>query len=359
MSATALNKTAPRLAALDTLRGIAVVLVLGAHLPAPTGDTAIVFLIRAWQKIGWIGVDLFFVLSGYLVSGLLFRSWKETGRLGIGRFLMRRAWKIYPAFYAMLGLLVLYRYSRGLGMPQDLLLAEALFVQNYFPPIFPHTWSLGVEEHFYLLLPLLLFVLSGKSDKPFAPLPIMFGIVAVTCLSLRIWASLDTSIPVWKIYQPTHHRVDSLLFGVVIAWRHHFHGPALAAFAEKHRKRLLIGAAVCAAPPAIWTLGTLTEIVTIGLSGLWLAAGMLLIVKLHSPAQRGFFAWIGTYSYSIYLWHFAARLTILPMMLAPEQRGGWVELATYFALSIGCGLLSAWLVEMPCIRLRDRLFPSR
>lgn len=359
MSATELKKTAPRLAALDTLRGVAVMLVLGAHLPAPGGETCIALLFRAWEKIGWIGVDLFFVLSGYLVSGLLFRSWTETGRLNAARFLMRRAWKIYPAFYALLGILVLYRHSRGLSTPQDLLLAEALFVQNYFPPIFPHTWSLGVEEHFYLLLPFLLFAVKGNPDRPFARLPIVFGSVAVTCLLLRIWTALDTSLPVWKIYQPTHLRVDSLLFGVMIAWWHQFHGPALATFAGRHRKRLLIGAAILAAPPAIWSIGTLPQLVTFGLSGLWLAAGMLLIVKLHSPAERGFFAWIGTYSYSIYLWHFAARLTILPILLSPEQRGGWLEVATYFALSIVCGLLSAWLVEMPCIRLRDRLFPSR
>ena len=353
------NSATPRLAALDTLRGVAVMLVLGAHLPAPQGDTCIVLLIRAWQRIGWIGVDLFFVLSGYLVSGLLFRSWKEHGRLNAARFLMRRAWKIYPAFFAMLGLVLLYLHVRGLATAQDLVLAEALFVQNYFPPIFPHTWSLAVEEHFYLLLPLLLVVLRGSEARPFARLPAVCLLISILCLSLRIWTASNPATPIWKIYQPTHLRVDALLFGVVIAWCHHFHGPALAVFAQQRRKPLLLGAAIFAAPPFIWALGTQSEIATFGLTGLWLAAGILLIVKLHSPAQRGFLAWIGTYSYSIYIWHFPARLVLIPMLLVPEQRGGWVELAAYFGLSLVCGLLSAWLVEMPCIRLRDRLFPRR
>ena len=81
-----------RIKQLDVLRGIAIVLVLGSHMPASD----------LWSQIGWVGVDLFFVLSGFLVSGLLFNEYKKHGQIRLGRFLIRRGFKIYPAFYFLI-----------------------------------------------------------------------------------------------------------------------------------------------------------------------------------------------------------------------------------------------------------------
>lgn len=359
MHDTTPKKDIPRLATLDTLRGIAVLLVLGAHQPTLVGNTGAVLFCRAWQHIGWVGVDLFFVLSGFLVSGLLFRSWREHGRLNAGRFLMRRAWKIYPAFYAMLLIVIVNGHLHGRWPGWPPIVSEMLFIQNYTLPLFFHTWSLAVEEHFYILLPLLLFCLRGKKEAPFARLPLVCGIIALLCLALRLRLAFDGVTPLSQIYRPTHLRVDSLLAGVMIAWFQQFHGPALAAFALRWRKPLLFSALILALPPAIWTIGTAWGIHTFALTGLWLSAGMLLIVMLHSEAKRGVLAWIGTYSYSIYLWHFTASMMFVPAILSGSQLGGWLEFTTYLALSVGCGLLSAWFIEMPCIRLRDRLFPRQ
>ena len=131
MHDTTPKKDIPRLATLDTLRGIAVLLVLGAHQPTLVGNTGAVLFCRAWQHIGWVGVDLFFVLSGFLVSGLLFRSWREHGRLNAGRFLMRRAWKIYPAFYAMLLIVIVNGHLHGRWPGWPPIVSEMLFIQNY------------------------------------------------------------------------------------------------------------------------------------------------------------------------------------------------------------------------------------
>jgi peptidoglycan/LPS O-acetylase OafA/YrhL len=153
---------------LDLLRLVAVVLVMGAHF-RKLPDEARWFL-TPWSRGGWIGVDLFFVLSGFLVSGLLFREHARTGRIDVRRFLFRRAWKIYPAFWLMIGLTLFVQvFIKPLpaGPPTlQATLAEFMFVQNYVPGLWGHTWSLAVEEHFYILLAVL-FGLLAKRKKPF------------------------------------------------------------------------------------------------------------------------------------------------------------------------------------------------
>src|SRR5438874_883596 len=134
---------------LDVLRGIAVLMVIFSHyfLTWDLGSTVGIVLGR--------GVDLFFVLSGYLISGLLFEDFKRTGTINLRRFWIRRGLKIYPAFYAMLGFTVIVFRFHAHGFPPGMW-SELFFVQSYIAPIWPHTWSLAVEEHFYVALPLLL-----------------------------------------------------------------------------------------------------------------------------------------------------------------------------------------------------------
>src|SRR5882762_10148526 len=134
-----------RLKRLDVLRAFAILLVLGSHK-----ETASI-----WMKTGWVGVDLFFVLSGFLVSGLLFSEYQKVGKLRIKRFLIRRGLKIYPPFYTLLlATVCLVAVLGNNSIPGKVLLSEGLFVQNYGPAFWGHTWSLAVEEHFYLLLAL-------------------------------------------------------------------------------------------------------------------------------------------------------------------------------------------------------------
>src|SRR5436189_6436623 len=103
-----------RLLGLDILRVCAVLLVFGRHYPTPAEAPEFwKNLVPVMQRGSWIGVDLFFVLSGFLVSGLLFREYLERGSVQIGRFLVRRAFKIYPAFWAMIVDVLLFRFLIG------------------------------------------------------------------------------------------------------------------------------------------------------------------------------------------------------------------------------------------------------
>ena len=111
-----------RSSTLDILRAVAVLLVYCQH----SVELPVV------SAMGWVGVDLFFVLSGFLVSGLLFREYQQTQHVRSGRFLLRRGFKIYPQFYLLLAFTVPFAHWDGKPLPGREITAEALFVQNYF-----------------------------------------------------------------------------------------------------------------------------------------------------------------------------------------------------------------------------------
>ena len=138
-----------RIKGLDELRGVAILLVLGAHQP----------INKILTLSGWTGVTLFFVLSGFLVSGLLFKEYQQNGTITPARFLARRAVRIYPPFYVMLFTTVLISYFTdlkmtepkwrgGAALPLSNFLSEIFFLQNYHPGLWGQCWSLAVEEHF-------------------------------------------------------------------------------------------------------------------------------------------------------------------------------------------------------------------
>ena len=159
-----------RLVCLDFLRGVAILLVLGAHMPHAGLEAGVPLagLLRLWHGFGGAGVDLFFVLSGFLVGGLLLAEIKRSGKADAKRFLIRRGFKIWPTYYVYLLALPLLQIWGGETRFVDAALwslrANLLHLQNYWlsgsafstlPNYIsprPHTWSLAVEEHFYLAL---------------------------------------------------------------------------------------------------------------------------------------------------------------------------------------------------------------
>src|ERR1700744_1523672 len=143
-----------RNSSLDFLRFGAIILVLFRHLYID-GHSIPERIAQFIRGGGWVGVDLFFVLSGFLVSGLIFKEYETYGTFSPGRFLIRRGFKIYPAFYLFLGLTwgmtLYYHYASHEGSMKYLY--EALFICNYtkLEPMHSWLWSICVEEHFYIL----------------------------------------------------------------------------------------------------------------------------------------------------------------------------------------------------------------
>lgn len=347
-----------RLSQVDCLRAVAVLLVLGAHFqpPKPEDTGALVaVLTRTWMYGGWTGVDLFFVLSGFLVSGLLFREYQETGAVRPGRFLLRRGFKIYPAFYTMAIPILLLAQA-----PARQVVSELFLVQNYLlPNFFGYTWTLAVEEHFYLLLAAVVWCAVRYRPYPFRLLPAACAVVAVGCLAARIATVNDPSYGIFDRLIPTHLRIDSLMFGVLLSYGWHF-GQLRQRTRGAHWWLLALGVSLLA-PAFVVPLSLTWWMPVYGFTLCYLGAGALLIGALNlnlpdSRLVRGF-ARIGTYSYSIYLWHGVANIATRPMLSFGID---WQVYAVAYVIGAGLlGILTAKLIEMPALAIRDRYFPAR
>jgi len=361
---------------LDFLRCVAVALVILRHLAPYPADTpaAVRAVLEIAGRMGWMGVDLFFVLSGYLISGLLFREYLQHGRMRLGRFLIRRGLKIYPSFYLLIFASVAAGVAQGWHVPWKKLLAEVFFYQNYVTGLWSHTWSLAVEEHFYLTLPVVLLVLMRRggagAPNPFQWLPKLFIVVASGILAARLltmWAMASEAPDQDRFLHtqvfPTHLRIDALGFGVILSYLHHFRTASLVAWVRRWRWALA-GMFLCGVvPSAIWELEKTPFLYTIGFTLVYLGMGSLLLLCLVQglPRSRVFrgAAWMGSFSYSVYLWHLAVAMVL---HLAQQRWPGipwWLTMGSFIAGSFGAGIILGKCVELPVLALRDRYFPSR
>jgi len=323
---------------------------------------------HAWQRGGWVGVDLFFVLSGYLVSGLLFQAHRRTGELNIGRFLIRRGFKIYPGFWLLLvTTLVIAPLVKFPVLTTSNLLSETLFLQSYLQGAWNHTWSLAVEEHFYLLLPLLLALLAWLRkgcDDPFQPLVPGFLLLAAAMLSLRIYLAVTTPFAYGVHMFPTHLRLDSLLMGTVLSYLHHFHADRFNAFFQKWGQPLLIVGLTCFVPAFAWRIETSPFIYTAGytlfFAGSALIVGSVVVQGLPRNWLTRSLAFLGQNSFSIYLWHMPVRIWLIPWLLKSlAWNPTYIQaVALFVTLSVAIGCTLARLVEIPLLKVRDYFFPA-
>ncbi len=355
-----------RVRQLDLLRAAAIFLVLGRHLPEAILKTSgwAGSCLALWQKSGWIGVDLFFVLSGFLVSGLLFKESIRYGKINLTRFFIRRGLKIYPSYYALIGVSTFFYWVFGFEVSLKHILSDALFIQNYTTfCLWDHTWSLAVEEHFYLGLGLLIlwFGSRGKMNR----IPFVFGFLAIACFIFRFFSPppVQNWLPSPALLQ-THMRLDGLFFGVFLSYLYHYHGATLERWMRAFRLGWLLAACGLIAPALIFPVEN-RWMLTIGLTLLYLGFGILLMIFVHGKSPEGkaaqMIARIGEDSYSIYIWHLFFKLFgILMIQKIPgfETLSPGAEFILYMLGSLGMGKCSAWLIEQPLLRWRDAHFKS-
>lgn len=370
--------------ALDGLRGIAILLVLLRHVTRPIYDeTGSFVLLGPWDlgaplMNGWMGVDLFFVLSGFLVTHHLLNRWPERWSFTfLGRYWGKRILRTFPTYYAVLlvvasGVLPFYRPE--VPWPEREFLMHLFFLQDYTGSNYMAAfWSLGVEEKFYLTCPLVLAMLGAFPRTrqisilvALALLPIGFRAIA---LASHAPGLTDYDHFFWGVRSPAHQAMDGLWMGVICAlilrWR-----PTWFDAPERPRQLLYAGLTLLALVmlPAAWFDQQWRWTAVFLISAIALAFALLVLASVlgEHPLSRMLAArwlrFLAIISYSLYLIHLVVLPPTLDLVaLIPGYADGsalvrWLILAPVFsAVSIGAAVLLHLAVEKPFLLLKDRI----
>lgn len=372
-----------RFPALHGARALAVVMVLQVHasnllvLRFHQPDRPLYYASRS----AWFGMDIFFILSGFLIGTMLSRGDAVSSVRGIGRFYLRRGFRIFPLYYLVLTVLALLPITTALQ--RSTLFWEYAYATNYIVfehrnLVMPWAWSLCVEEHFYLVVPLVLLLLRRVSSEK-RRFGLLFGLWALGG-ALRVLDGLahfnprDPDGQFLRLFVRTHDRFDILVIGVAIALAYRNHQARFEALLSRPPLRFalgtlaMIGLWLCVAPPAaigaIPTLreslswGTFTSVLCGALLPLIIAGSGLFKSALSAP----FFRPISTLSYGIYLIHIpVGEHLALPVAMSMKLGPGSTWLLSVFLLwffSMTGAYVLHLLVEKPMLTLRDRVSPS-
>ena len=364
---------------LDTLRALAIVLVFAYHYrifvsPQPG---------LGWPAaMGWVGVDLFFVLSGYLIGQQLLAGLVQGQPLQLGAFYARRALRTWPAFWLVLAAYFLMPSVMG-GRPPPPLWAFLSFTQNiHLQPgtAFSHAWSLCIEEQFYAVLPLVLLLavrIGAGRWQAWA----LLAVLSSMGISMRWWlwgrhgleagGQIDGYHP--NIYYATWCRADEFLPGVALALLQHLH-PAAWQRISAHGRALLVAGLATSALMLLavdrWYyidgLGYGFGMTVFGYSGIALAFALLVaaaispgngLAHLRVPGAAALARW----SYAIYLSHKAVGVVVkahVAPLLGGAAWADWALLLIDIAASLLVGAGIYRLVERPFMRLRQRWVPG-
>jgi len=329
-----------RIPSLDGLRAVAIFLVIKSHL---TGGFYTLPILGAGRfplrfTLGNLGVRIFFVISGFLISTLLLREIKESGRISLKQFYIRRALRILPASYFFLLCLAIAVAFGILAIPKVSFLASLFYFRNYLGGDWytGHLWSLSVEEQFYLIWPATMVLLGSRGAliAAFCTLPLAdfmrtfrpetgfetnMDALACGCILACLWGTLGRSER-WQSF------LRSAFFWVI----------PIAVLASN--KLQLLG--------GIWlAVGT-------GIVNLLIAISIERFVRYHQGVVGRLLNFravvlVGTLSYSLYLWQ-------EPWIVVMGGHGIWQTFPVNLTLACGCAILSYVFIERPFLRLRNR-----
>jgi peptidoglycan/LPS O-acetylase OafA/YrhL len=351
---------------LDVLRGLAVILVLFRHLTLDTNDYSVINLVfLGLRRIGWIGVDIFFVLSGYLVTQLLWREQISLGKANVMRFIKRRSLKIFPLFYLLLLGSAIFFIQHNI-FDQKKFLVECLFLQSYCTGVWAHTWSLSVEEHFYLLIALIFAIASMTGTSNPQRLLVPLTIIVVLSFGLRSYVSLtNVEYNFHTHISASLLRFDGLGLGAITAittWQAKKVSPHTTS-----RLKWLISIITVAVTPYLLFHSQETSIVvrTVGFLLVALLTSLVIVtIKIgHEEVQRQIrpslsiiVAKIGTDSYATYLLHVPLFDLINSFNLNRFIPNLFVGVLS-IAIAVLVGRFVTQIFDQPLLRFRDRICP--
>ena len=361
---------------LDTLRSVAILAVIGYHLLAFHGDT-----VPGWAapllRLGWMGVDLFFVLSGYLIASQLLRKYAAGSTPGLWDFYRNRLYRVLPGFFLVLGLYLVapwFREAQTMAPAwQYATFTFNLLTEHPAGKNFSHAWSLCVEEHFYLFFPLIVWAAMRKPS-------LRRGVVLVAAfvlagIAVRGWVLFHLLRPLADqdgfgvafmryLYYPTYSRLDGLLAGVSLAMLRTFRPAWWAWMARRGHTLLVLGVATISA--AVWLFEgrfpaeTGTSVASMLLGFPLLALGLACLVasalsangwlRLRIPGAQT----CATLAYCLYL----TQKQMLHLTdawfpgLAQAGRLPWV--VGYLVVCLAAAAVLHLCVERPFLLLRER-----
>lgn len=334
-------------ASLDGIRGIAIVTVFLAHYGVP-------FLQR-----GGFGVDIFFTLSGFLITSILLSEYTRSGDIGFRNFYIRRLLRLFPALFCLLlvyGTLVTL-FGKNLSRHFTDIALVFFYVANWAgaaglnrPGELGHTWSLSVEEQFYFLWPGALYVMLKKWGAK----GLLCGTVILTILSMSETFFMARSVPWWRLYYGFDTRAFTLLFGCCFAIAVHFGKDRIKLAGPVERVLPLVTSlgialfmlrrdAFTSDPDFFRGMIFAIPLLTCGLIYQAVMPGFELSKKILSSRVLVYF---GKRSYGLYLWHY----WILNVV---NSRDLTIKLGCAVA-SLVATELSYRYVEMPFLSLKDR-----
>ena len=356
--------------ALDGVRGVSILVVLFEH--------GYLFL---YGRGGFLGVDIFFVLSGLLITALLAQEWQEKNSISFKKFYTRRALRLLPALFA----LVIFTTIQILLFPPEVgrlpvfkhLLGVLFYVENWVGgyTVIGHTWSLSIEEQFYIVWPLVLFLLLKLGLSPRKILLMLFAAISLVVvhrarLFYQRYGVISTPYDLrfhfdFRLYTGTDTRCDSLLVGcvagILISWRMI---PNSATLLKSLRviafiSCLLLGLAIIFVP-IYWSY-----LYYGGFTLIAIAIASILVFLMLSPGalisrvlQWPLLTWFGRLSYSLYLWHVTVYSFYMvhfgPLPIKSYTLRIFIPLAIKFAASVVVASASYYLLEKRFLRMKQR-----
>jgi peptidoglycan/LPS O-acetylase OafA/YrhL len=355
-----------------------------AHIPSLDGIRAVSFLLVFWAHAGFehkipggFGVTIFFFLSGYLITTLIQHELQSSNRIDIRAFYLRRVLRILPPFYLVLALALLLP---ALGVINTHLTLGAVSSQLFhFSNIsaiavghggtVPGTgvyWSLAVEEHFYLVFPLA-FALLHRRGWTGRRIGKLFAVIAAACLAWRLALVFVFDASVDRTYLATDTRIDSILFGCILALLANpiASGAATVSVSTQRRmQRLRLPAFGVLIAMFVIPGDPFRETIRYTLQGLALIPVFFIAIQqpmvgLHRVLNHRALMWLGRLSYPLYLLHYVVMLTIDDL----ATRLGYDTTTNAYRIGRGLAALAVSLVgamvihrfvEKPCARLRRR-----
>lgn len=340
------NGVAPeRIPSLDGLRALSIVMVLFGHLAGTRG-----FPVSAatgnFLNSAELGVHVFFVISGFLITRLLLDEVARNGRIAVGRFYLRRTLRIFPPYYALIAVLVLAATAGWIQLAHHDALRALTYTTNYDEGrswYVGHTWSLSVEEQFYLLWPAVLILARTRRAVLIAA-----GVVLVVPLvRLALWELWR--LPIGARFETV---ADAIAVGCVLAgtrdWLHRMPG-YMRALASPLFVLVPIVAVLANLthdhPAAYYLVGFAVVNLCVVLSVDWAVTypdGAVGRVLNATPV-----VFVGVMSYSLYLWQqpFVHR----------DSRAAIASFPLNILLAVACALASYYLIERPSLHLRRRI----